>query len=109
MRVYFIRTKYLINIKVVISLKLDELQAYCLFLPQFHIVVVFTTATHFVISGGLLMDITFSKTKDIDKEQLCDLFRSVDWESANYPDKLYLAIKGSHTVISAWDGEMRVR
>ena len=26
------------------------------------------------------------------------------WDSGNYPDKLQLALKGSHQVITAWDG-----
>lgn len=48
------------------------------------------------------MTITFSNNKDIEKEQLYNLFNSVAWASAKYPEKLQLAIKCSHKVISAW-------
>jgi GNAT superfamily N-acetyltransferase len=50
------------------------------------------------------MAIEYRYLKDIDKKQLKDLFLSVKWDSGNYPDKLQLALKGSHQVITAWDG-----
>lgn len=54
------------------------------------------------------MDITYSSMKDIEINQLQSLFASVQWDSANYPEKLHLAIKNSHTVIAAWDGDTLV-
>ena len=51
------------------------------------------------------MAIEYRYIKDIDKRQLRDLFLSVHWDSGNYPDKLQLALKGSHQVITAWDGD----
>lgn len=37
-----------------------------------------------------------------------DLFLSNEWDSGNYPDKLQTALKGSHQVITAWDGDKLV-
>ncbi|MDA8441608.1 MAG: GNAT family N-acetyltransferase [Peptococcaceae bacterium] len=54
------------------------------------------------------MEITFRTTKDFTIEQLQDLFLSVKWSSGNYPDKLQVAMKNSHSVFSAWDGEKLV-
>jgi len=36
------------------------------------------------------------------------LFASVDWSSALKPDRLVQALNQSHTVITAWDGEILV-
>lgn len=49
------------------------------------------------------MNITYSDAKDIEVNQLQSLFASVQWDSANYPEKLHLAIKNSHKVITAWE------
>jgi GNAT superfamily N-acetyltransferase len=54
------------------------------------------------------MDIEYRYTKDIDKAKLQDLFLSNKWDSGNYPDKLQTALKGSHHVITAWDGDKLV-
>ncbi|MFA6807954.1 MAG: GNAT family N-acetyltransferase [Eubacteriales bacterium] len=51
------------------------------------------------------MPIKYKYDKKIDLEQLHELFKSVDWESAKYPEKLQLAMEKSHQVITAWDGE----
>ncbi len=51
------------------------------------------------------MNIVYKEDKDIDKQRLQELFLSVSWAAANYPEKLQKAIKGSHTVLSAWDGD----
>lgn len=51
------------------------------------------------------MAIEYRYTKDIDKAKLQDLFLSNRWDSGNYPDKLVTALKGSHHVITAWDGD----
>lgn len=44
----------------------------------------------------------------ITKEALETLFLSVEWESGNFPDKLYEAIINSHAVVTAWDGDRLV-
>lgn len=49
------------------------------------------------------MELEYKAIKDIDKEKLVELFSSVGWESAKYPDKLYHAIKNSDLVVSAWN------
>lgn len=54
------------------------------------------------------MSIEFRYTKDIDKTKLQDLFLSNKWDSGNYPEKLKMALKGSHQVITAWYGDKLV-
>ena len=54
------------------------------------------------------MAIKYRSIKNIDKRQLRDLFLSAHFDSGNYPDKLQLALKGSHHVITAWDGKKLV-
>lgn len=51
------------------------------------------------------MDIIYKEEKIIEKQRLQELFLSVSWAAANYPDRLQKAIEGSHTVLSAWDGD----
>lgn len=53
-------------------------------------------------------EIELSDSKDIEAKQLQNLFVSVNWDSANYPDKLVIAIKNSDKVITAWNGETLV-
>lgn len=50
------------------------------------------------------MDITYTNERKFTKEQLKELFESVGWFSANYPDKLYQAMNCSDTVFTAWNG-----
>ncbi|MDO5397717.1 MAG: GNAT family N-acetyltransferase [bacterium] len=54
------------------------------------------------------MEITYSDTHKFDKEQLQDLFLSVEWSSGHYPDKLVIAMKNFKTVYSAWDKDKLV-
>lgn len=54
------------------------------------------------------MQITYSDTHDFYKENLQDLFLSVEWSSGHYPEKLVVAMKNFKTVFSAWDGEKLV-
>lgn len=54
------------------------------------------------------MAITYQETKEFSAEDLQELFRSVLWESANYPERLAKAMHNSTAVISAWDGEKLV-
>lgn len=39
---------------------------------------------------------------EISKEQLVELFQSVGWKSAEYPNRLYKAINDSEYVMSVW-------
>ena len=50
------------------------------------------------------MSITYKETHDFTREQLEELFLSVNWSSGHFPDKLVIAMKNYETVISAWDG-----
>ncbi len=50
------------------------------------------------------MQITYKDINTIDTKQLQNLFASVEWDSANYPEKLTQAIKNSDSVITAWNG-----
>ena len=52
--------------------------------------------------------IEYKETKDFTKEDIKDLFLSVNWLSGKYPDRLVKALKASPTVITAWDGEKLV-
>jgi len=47
--------------------------------------------------------IEYRENKEFTKEDLKKLFLSVEWESANYPDRLVEAMKNSHVVISAYN------
>lgn len=51
------------------------------------------------------MEIVYKEIKEIDQKKLQELFLSVSWAAANYPEKLQKAVKESHTVLSAWDGD----
>jgi GNAT superfamily N-acetyltransferase len=56
---------------------------------------------------GNSMKITYSECKEISREQLQNLFKSIDWKSGDFPDELQEAMKNSHSVVSAWyQGEL---
>lgn len=54
------------------------------------------------------MQITYRDTHDFNKNDLQELFLSVEWSSGHYPDKLAIAMKNFKTVYSAWDGKKLV-
>lgn len=54
------------------------------------------------------MEIKYSNTHKFNKEQLQDLFLSVEWSSGHYPGKLVVAMKNFKTVYSAWDNDKLV-
>lgn len=49
------------------------------------------------------MEITYRDTKNYIAKDLQDLFQSVGWLSANYPERLKKAIDNRETVFTAWD------
>lgn len=56
---------------------------------------------------GDTMKIIYSDSKEISKNQLESLFKSLDWKSANFPNELHEAMKNSHSVVTAWsEGEL---
>lgn len=48
------------------------------------------------------MNIVYSDTQSFEPESLKDLFRSVEWSSGHYPERLAVAMKNSGSVFSAW-------
>ncbi len=52
---------------------------------------------------GALMDVIYKTEKDIDKNQLIELYRENGWEAyLTDTEKLHRAVKNSATVITAW-------
>ena len=60
------------------------------------------------IQGGLMSEIIYKEIHEFTKEDLQDLFLSVEWSSGHFPDKLQIAMRNFETVISAWDGDKLV-
>lgn len=52
--------------------------------------------------------IKYSDEKHIPQEQLAELFATVGWESAKYPDRLVRAMLGFSTVYTAWEADRLV-
>lgn len=54
------------------------------------------------------MEIVYRDIHEFRKEDLEDLFLSVDWSSGHYPDQLQIAMRNYKTVYSAWDDKQLV-
>ena len=54
------------------------------------------------------MNITYREERDLEPSQLQQLFASVHWESAAYPNRLAEAMHNSSRVITAWDGDLLI-
>ena len=52
--------------------------------------------------------ITFSEQRDIAIEQILPLYEANGWSSARKPEALQQALLNSHTLVSAWDGDLLV-
>lgn len=39
-----------------------------------------------------------------DREEILELYRANHWSSAEKPDQLMAALRGSHSLLTAWDG-----
>lgn len=52
--------------------------------------------------------LTYTEEKKFTKEQVQQLFLSVNWISGKYPERLYKALMNSSTVLTAWDDEKLV-
>ena len=50
-------------------------------------------------------ELSFKYEKEIEKDKLVELFNSVGWKTAEYPNRLYTAIKNSEYVLSVWNDE----
>ncbi|MDO5831557.1 MAG: GNAT family N-acetyltransferase [Methanobrevibacter sp.] len=55
-----------------------------------------------------MSEITYKEIHEFTKEDLQDLFLSVEWSSGHFPDKLQIAMRNFETVVSAWDGDKLV-
>ena len=51
--------------------------------------------------------IEYKETKLFKKDDVVELFKSVNWPEADYPDRLFLALQNSQTVICAFDGDIQ--
>ena len=50
----------------------------------------------------------YTKEKTFTKQQVEELFLSVNWVSGKYPDRLYKALMNSSNVFTAWDDDRLV-
>ncbi|HBG88408.1 MAG: GNAT family N-acetyltransferase [Bacteroidales bacterium] len=53
-------------------------------------------------------NIQISEKRSIDKEQVLYLYRQNRWSSADKPEELMQALKASHSLVTAWDGDKLV-
>lgn len=49
------------------------------------------------------MEITYTFEKKFSKDDTNRLFKSINWFSANFPERLHKALLNSQTVVTAWD------
>lgn len=49
--------------------------------------------------------IQYSTNREYTVPQIQELFSSVGWDSARFPDRVFKALQGSSTVVTAWDGD----
>ena len=54
------------------------------------------------------MKLIYKDIHGFNREELEDLFLSVEWSSGHYPDKLVVAMRNFKTVYTAWDGNKLV-
>lgn len=54
------------------------------------------------------MNIIISETREIDLNDILELYKANEWSSANKPDKLYNALLNSETLITAWNNKKLV-
>lgn len=54
------------------------------------------------------MSIKYINSKDFSEQDLQELFKSVNWLSANYPNRLKKALNNCETVFTAWDNDTLV-
>ncbi len=51
-----------------------------------------------------MKNIQISETRDLNLEDILDLYKANEWSSANKPSQLYNGLLNSETLITAWDG-----
>jgi GNAT superfamily N-acetyltransferase len=60
------------------------------------------------IQGDMMVEIEYKEIHEFEKDDLKELFLSVEWSSGHFPEKLVIAMKNFETVYSAWDGDRLV-
>ena len=50
------------------------------------------------------MNIEISDTRDIDLEQILELYKANEWSAVEKPTELWNGLLNSHSLFSAWDG-----
>lgn len=56
----------------------------------------------------LKMNITISEDRNIDINQIIELYEANKWSSAEKPNELFNALTNSHSLITAWENEKLV-
>ena len=54
------------------------------------------------------MDIRISETRDIEREKIIALYKANGWSAAEKADELHKALRNSHALVTAWDGDKLV-
>jgi len=54
------------------------------------------------------MSIQISETRNINIEDILELYKANEWSSVNKPDQLYNGLLNSETLITAWDNKKLV-
>ena len=54
------------------------------------------------------MNIQIRETKDINQNDVVEIYKANKWSSAQKPDELFSALLNSHALLTAWDGEKLV-
>lgn len=55
-----------------------------------------------------MSEIIYKKIHEFEKEDLKDLFLSVEWFSGHFSDKPQISMRNFESIISAWDGDKLV-
>ena len=53
-------------------------------------------------------EIQFSEERELSREAVEALYRSVGWSSAEKPEQLHAALRNAHRLVTAWDRERLV-
>ena len=52
--------------------------------------------------------IEYRESNEVPREDVLSLYRANNWSSANKPDQLHQALLHSHSLVTAWDGDLLV-
>ena len=54
------------------------------------------------------MQIKITENKELEAKAVVELYRTNEWSAASKPKELLAALRNSHALVSAWDGEKLV-